>query len=123
MDILEKRIGDIQITAVGQIAKAKFELDKTVKLIKGIKLTSDREDLLFYRGAQRIVVNGKERFEDNYESKNLQSSLNVDVNSRYKDMRDLEPGNGVIEVDYTDTAHPLAAFAVYRVSLYVLYEI
>ena len=123
MDILEKRMGDILITNDGQITKVKFELDKTVKLIKGIKLTSDREDLMFYRGTQRIVINGKERYEENYESKNLQSSINVDVNKRYKDMRDLEPGNGIIEVDYTDTTHPLAAFANYRVSFYVEYAI
>ena len=123
MDILEKRFADISITAEGQTVKEKFELDKTVKKIKGIKLTSDREDLLFYRGTQRIVINGKERFEDNYESKNLQSSLNVDVNVRYKNMHDLEPGNGIIEVDYTDNPHPLAAFTNYRVSLYVEYEI
>ena len=123
MDILEKRFADISITAEGQTIKEKFELDKTVKKIKGIKLTSDREDLMFYRGTQRIVINGKERFEDNYESKNLQSSLNVDVNVRYKNMHDLEPGNGIIEVDYTDNPHPLAAFANYRVSLYVEYEI
>ena len=123
MDILEKRIGDIQIKAEGQVSKVKFELDKTVKRIKGIKLTSDREDLLFYRGTQRIVINGKERFEENYESKNFQSSLNVDVNKRYKNMRDLEPGNGIIEVDYTDAPHPLTSFSVYRVSLYVEYEI
>jgi len=123
MDILEKRIGDILITADGQISKGKFELDKTVKLIKGIKLTSDREDLLFYRGTQRITINGKERYEENYESKNLQSSINVDVNKRYKDMRDLEPGNGIIEVDYTDTTHPLAGFDNYRVSVYIEYAI
>ncbi len=123
MDILEKRIGDIQIKAEGQVSKVKFELDKTVKRIKGIKLTSDREDLLFYRGTQRIVINGKERYEENYESKNFQSSLNVDANKRYKNMRDLEPGNGIIEVDYTDTTHPLTSFSVYRVSLYVEYEI
>jgi hypothetical protein len=123
MDILEKRIGDIIITNEGQFVKVKFELDKTVRLIKGIKLTSDYENLLFYRGTQRIVINGKERFEDNYESKNLQSTINVDVNKRYKDMRDLEPGNGIIEVDYTDTTHPLAAFSNYRVSLYVEYEL
>ncbi|MHB8260464.1 MAG: hypothetical protein ACYDCN_08505 [Bacteroidia bacterium] len=123
MDILEKRFEGISITAEGQVVKEKFELDKTVRNIKGIKLTSDREDLLFYRGVQRIVINGKERFEDNYESKNLQSSLNVDVNKRYKDMRDLEPGNGVIEVDFTDHAHPLTVFTAYNVSLYVEYEI
>jgi len=123
MDILEKRIGDILITAVGQVAKAKFELDKTVKLIKGIKLTSDREDLLFYRGTQKVEINGKERFEENYESKNLQSSLNVDVNNRYKDMKDTDPGNGLVVITYIDNNHPLYAFTPYRVSLYVEYEV
>ncbi len=123
MDTLEKRIGDLQITVQGQIAKGKFELDKTVKIIKGIKLTSDREELLYFRGAQRIVINGKERYEENYESKNFQSTTNVDVNTRYKDMRNLAPGNGIIEIDYTDHAHPLTTFAPYLVSLYVEYEI
>src|ERR1700757_1975259 len=123
MDRLEKRFANIVITAEKQTVKEKFELDKTVKIIKGIKLTSDREDLLFYRGTQRVVINGKERFEDNYESKNFQSSLNVDVNTRYKNMHDLEPGNGIIEIDYTDNPHPLTAFTSYRVSLYVEYEI
>ena len=123
MDILEKRIGDILVTAEGQIIKEKFELDKTVRLIKGIKLTSDREDLLWYRGVQRVVINGKERYEDNYESRNFQSSINVSVNKRYKNLRNLEPGNGIIEIDYTDIPHPLYPFASYRVSLYVRYEI
>ena len=122
MDIVEKRF-DIQVATKGQTVIWKFELDKTAKLIKGIKVTSDREDLLFYRGTQKIEINGKERFEDNYESKNLQSSLNVDVNARYKDMRDTEPGNGVVVITYVDKNHPLFAFTPYRVSLYVEYEI
>ena len=122
MDIVEKRF-DIQVTTKGQKVSGKFELDKTVKVIKGIKVTSDREDLLFYRGSQKVDINGKERFEENYESKNLQSSLNVDVNNRYKDMRDTETGNGLIVMTYFDNQHPLYAFSPYRVSLYVEYEI
>ena len=122
MDIVEKRF-DIQIAQRGQTVTGKFELDKMAKVIKGIKVTSDREDLLFYRGTQKIEINGKERFEENYESKNLQSSLNVDVNNRYKDMRDTETGNGLIVMTYFDNQHPLYAFSPYRVSLYIEYEI
>ena len=122
MDIVEKRF-DIQVAQRGQTVTGKFELDKMAKVIKGIKVTSDREDLLFYRGTQKIEINGKERFEENYESKNLQSSLNVDVNNRYKDMRDTETGNGLIVMTYFDNQHPLYAFSPYRVSLYVEYEI
>ena len=122
MDIVEKSF-DIQVSQRGQTVTGKFELDKMAKVIKGIKVTSDREDLLFYRGTQKIEINGKERFEENYESKNLQSSLNVDVNNRYKDMRDTETGNGLIVMTYFDNQHPLYAFSPYRVSLYVEYEI
>ena len=122
MDIVEKRF-DIQVTQKGQTVTGKFELDKTVKVIKGLKVTSDREDLLFYRGSQKVEINGKERFEENYESKNLQSSLNVDVNNRYKDMKDTEPGNGLVVITYIDNQHPLYAFSPYRVSLYVQYEV
>ena len=122
MNIIEKRF-DIQVAQRGQTVTGKFELDKMAKVIKGIKVTSDREDLLFYRGTQKIEINGKERFEENYESKNLQSSLNVDVNNRYKDMRDAETGNGLIVMTYFDNQHPLYAFSPYRVSLYVQYEV
>ena len=122
MNIVEKRF-DIQVTQKEQTVTGKFELDKTAKVIKGIKVTSDREDLLFYRGTQKIEINGKERFEENYESKNLQSSINVDVNNRYKDMKDTEPGNGLIVITYIDNQHPLYAFSPYRVSLYVEYEV
>lgn len=122
MDIVEKRF-DIQVTQKGQSVTGKFEVEKNAKVIKGIKVTSDREDLLFYRGTQKIEINGKERFEENYESKNLQTSINVDVNKRYKDMKDLDPGNGSVVMTYIDNQHPLYAFSPYRVSLYVQYEI
>ncbi len=122
MNIVEKRF-DIQVTTKAQTVTGKFELDKNARVIKGIKVTSDREDLLFYRGTQKIEINGKERFEENYESKNLQSSLNVDVNNRYKDMKDTDTGNGLLVMTYTDNPHPLYAFTPYRVSLYVQYEI
>ena len=122
MDIVEKRF-DVQVAIKGQKVTGKFELDKTAKVIKGIKVTSDREDLLFYRGSQKVEINGKERFEENYESKNLQSSINVDVNNRYKDMKDADPGNGIVVITYIDNNHPLYAFSPYRVSLYVQYEV
>lgn len=122
MDIVEKRF-DIQINKPEETVTGKFELDKTVKVIKGIKVTSDREDLLFSRGTQKVEINGKERFEENYESKNLQTSINVDVNKRYKDMHNTDPGNGIVTITYHDHEHPLFPFVAYRVSLYVEYEI
>ncbi len=121
MEIIEKRF-NIQVTEAGQRVSEKFELDKNAKLITGIRLTSDREDLLFYRGTQGIEINGKSRLDEDYESRNLQSSINVNPNERSKKMC-IEPGNGIVTMTYIDNAHPLYNFSPYRVSLYVHYEI
>jgi hypothetical protein len=122
MGTIRKRF-DIDILEAGKTVSKKFELDKTVKTISGIVLTSDREDLMFFRGEQKIDVNGKEIFSENYESKLLMTSLNVAINSKYMDMKNLDPGNGIINVSYTDHNHVLAAFVPYRMTLNVQYEV
>ena len=47
----------------------KFDLDKNVKLVRGIILSSDKPSLLFYRGSQRIEISGDEIFPEDFESK------------------------------------------------------
>lgn len=114
---------DIQVTEQDKTVSQEFELDKSVGFILGIQFTSDRDDLMFYRGTQKIEINGKEYFPENYESKNLLSSVNVAPDSRYKNMGKLEVVNGKIKVSYTDKTHPLAFFQPYRVSLNVESEL
>jgi len=121
MGTIRKRF-DIKVQEQGKTVSEKFELDKTVKTISGIVLTSDREDLLFFRGEQKVEINGKEYFPEDYESKLLMTSLNVPVNNRYYDLKNAEPGNGIINFGYTDHNHAQAPFTPYRVSLYVQYE-
>lgn len=118
METIHKRF-DLQITASGSTVAGKFELDKTVKTIVGIVITSDREDLMFYRGEQKIEINGKLYFTENYESKLLMMSLNINANLRYYRLKKVAPGNGIIQFTYNDKVHPKVAFAAYRVSLYV----
>lgn len=121
MGTIRKRF-DITISEAGKSKTEKFELDKTAKNITGLLLTSDREDLLFFRGEQKIEINGKEYFAENYESKLLMTSLNVASNNRYYDLQNAETGNGIITMTYTDHNHQQAVFIPYRVSLYVQYE-
>jgi hypothetical protein len=122
MGTIRKRF-DIQITTAGKTVSEKFELDKTVKSILGILITSDREDLLFFRGEQKIDINGKEYFPEDYESKLLMTSLSIPANNRYYDLKKAEPGNGIITFSYTDSNHAQAPFVAYRVSLYVECEV
>lgn len=122
MGIIRKRF-NLLVKEEGKAFTEKFELDKTAKSILGIVVTSDREDLVFYRGTQKIEINGKEHFPEDYESKLLMMSLNIPPDYRYKDMKNTEPGNGIITFTYTDIKHPLLRFEPYRVSLYVEYEV
>lgn len=122
MGTIRKRF-DIQVLLPATTVSGKFELDKTVKTISGLVITSDREDLLFFRGEQKIEINGKEYFPEDYESKLLMVSLNVPPNKRYYDLKNTEPGNGIINFSYTDRNHLQAPFLPYRVSLYVQCEV
>ena len=121
MKLIRKRF-DIQVSAEGEEVKEDFELEKTVKKVRGIALTSDRDDLLFYRGSQKIEVAGTEVFPEGYESKMLMTGISLDPNKRYYEV-DLEPGNGIVSIRFQDTAHANAPFVAYRVSLYIEAEV
>src|ERR1700761_4621308 len=111
---------DVQVTSNNQIFKGNFEVDKHAALIIGFAITSDADNMLYYRGSQRIVINDMELYPEDYESKMLLQGLNVAANERIiKIGEDILPGNRQIQIEYKDTDHPSAAFTPYRVRLYV----
>ena len=68
------------VDADGQPVSKKFDLDKNVKVVHGIMMSSDRPNLLFYRGSQRIELSGEELYPEDFESKiEEQLSLKFDV--------------------------------------------
>jgi len=118
MSIVKKRF-DINITTAQQIVTQTFELDKNIITIKGILLTSSKDDLMFYRGSQRIEINKAEVVPDNYESKLLMSGINLSPNLRYYEVGELAAGNGQVKITYTDREDTRTPFEAYRVSLYL----
>ena len=114
-----KKRYDILISASGQNVSKSFDLDKTIKTVRGVLVTSDKDDLLYYRGTQKIEINKEEYFPDNYESKLLMSGINVSPRQRYYELGDVPVGDGTIKISYTDTADGRTTFTPYRVSLYV----
>src|ERR1041385_2646097 len=94
---------DLAVDAANATYNKEFDLDKEVRVVTGILLTSDRDDQLYYRGSQSIHFNGKEYFPDNYESKLLLSGINVRPNQRFYDVGRIEVVNGKIKISYTDT--------------------
>jgi archaellum component FlaF (FlaF/FlaG flagellin family) len=113
---------DLIVNAENQTYSKTFELDKTIVHIKGILLTSDKDDLLYYRGSQKIEINKEEIFPEGFESKLLMCGINVAPNERYYTIGNLPTGNGKIKVDYKDVSSDSSTteFAPYRVSIYLI---
>ena len=116
--ITKKRF-DIQINGANRTYSQSFELDKTIKCVTGILVTSSKDDLLYYRGSHRMELNRQEIFPEGYECKLLMSGINCPVNERYFNTGHLPAGNGSLRVDYRDTDDNRAPFEPYRVSVYV----
>jgi hypothetical protein len=116
--IVKKRF-DLQITTAGAVHSQSFELDKTISFVKGILITSSKDDLLYYRGSQRIELNRQELFPEGYESKLLMSGINCSPNVRYYQTGQMPIGNGILKVEYKDTDDSRAFFEPYRVSVYL----
>lgn len=114
-----KKRYDIQVTSANQTFTQTFELDKNIQVIKGLLFTSDKDDLLYYRGTQRVEINNKEYFPDNYESKLFMSGINVPPATRFYPLANVNPGNGLVKVSYQDKDDGRSVFTPYRVSLYL----
>lgn len=119
---IKKRF-DIDVASANATFSKTFELDKSIIAIHGLLFTSDRDDLMYYRGSQKIEINREEIFPEQYESKLLMTGVNVSPNERYYKLGGLVPGNGKVKVDYKDTNDDRLPFAAYRVSLYLDCEI
>ena len=118
MGPLKKRF-DIKITQANSTVSDTFELDKNIVKVHGVLVTSDKDDLLYYRGTQKIEINKEEFFPDNYESKLLMSGINVAPKQRYYDLGGVSPGNGRVQIVYKDLDEGRTRFEPYRVSLYL----
>jgi hypothetical protein len=120
--IIKKRF-DVFVTEPNKNFSKSFDLDKTIHNVKGILFTSDKDDLLYYRGSQKVEINKQEIFPENYESRLLMTGINVAPNQRYYDIGAVAVGNGIVKVDYKDSDDSRTVFENYRVSIYLLCEI
>lgn len=114
---------DINVLTEFQKITQTFNLDKNIKYIKGLLISGNRDDLIYFRGTQRIEINGEEYFPENYQSRLLMAGLNMAPHNRFYDLGSVPSGNGVIKVTFQDEDSRLTSFEPYRVSLYILAEL
>jgi hypothetical protein len=93
-----------------------FELDKNIKMVIALMLSSNKPNQLFFRGSQKLEINSEELYPDDYESRLLMSGISVPPNDRYVDLGDaVLAGNGEVKIVYKDTNNTLAAYDPYLV--------
>jgi hypothetical protein len=111
------------VDAEGQPVSKKFDLDKNVKVVHGIVMSSDKPNLLFYRGSQRIELSGEELYPEDFESKMFMSGLAVPPDQKYKSLGNaVVAGNGELKIQFKDTHNPNAPFSAYKVIIGLLCE-
>jgi hypothetical protein len=118
-----KKRFDVDVATANQLHTKTFELDKNTEKVHGLLFSSDRDDLMYYRGSAKVEMNSDEIFPEGYESKLLMSGLNVSPNDRYYNLGGIPPGNFKVKVDYKDTTDGRLAFTAYRVSIYLDVEL
>jgi hypothetical protein len=97
--------------------KLEFGLDKNVRIVTGLLLSSSDPRKLFFRGSQRIEIDGKELFPDGFESKLLMSGISVSPNERFIEIGEVPSGNCEVKIQYMDEANDNAPFSPYKVML------
>ena len=102
----------------------KFVLDKSIRLVRGIQMLSDKPNQLYYRGSQRIEVSGDELFPEDYESKMLMSGISVAPDARWVDLGNgVVAGNGELKLLFKDIENTNAAFSPYKVTIVLKCEL
>ncbi|MGC4036077.1 MAG: hypothetical protein QM764_08950 [Chitinophagaceae bacterium] len=115
---IKKRF-DIDVTESNAVFSKTFELDKNITAVHGILFTGSRDDLLYYRGSNKVELNRQEIFPEGYESKLLMTGLNVSPNDRFYNLGGMVPGNGKLKVDYKDNDDERIEYHNYRVTIYL----
>ena len=117
MSTVKQKLKETRVSYTFQVVQSQssvipngWELPKQTKAVKGIQLSADYPDKLYYRGSQRIEIGGEELFPDNFDSRLLMSSLAVAPRERFFDLGAVAPGDLSIKVRYKDVNHGKAAF-------------
>jgi hypothetical protein len=97
-------------------ANKEFDFDPLTEKIVGVQVTSSAPNLAYFRGSQKIEINGEEYYPEGFETRCLLSSSSVSPSERFIEMGDIEPGNKKLKIGYKDTAHASASYSAYSVT-------
>lgn len=120
--MVKKRFSLLVDTASQSYTKT-FHLDKNIRLVHGLLVSSDKPNQLFYRGSQRIEIGGDELYPEDYESRLLMSGISVPPDEKFASLGDVPAANGEVKILYKDRENSNTMFEPYEVSIYLICEL
>ncbi len=97
----------LELTTVQGTAVGSLKLDSKIKLITGIALSTNKDELIGNVRTQ-LSINGTEVLPEDFEGSLLASSTLVRPDERFLQLN-YEPGNGIINVRAKDVSNPFTA--------------
>jgi len=119
---LVENMFEITVTSAGETVEDSFTVPSIFKTIEDMLLTSNRKDLLAFRGKFRMNIGDQEIFTKNYRAELVMPGFHVSPNEKWRKLlqvADLEKSGDEIEFSYTDDQNGTGNFAPYVVYLYV----
>ena len=113
---------ELDVTAAGATVEETFTLPSIFKSVDDMLLTSNRKDLLAFRGKFRMSIGDQEIFTKNYRAELVMPGFHVSPDQKWRKLlqiADLEKSGNQIEFSYTDDTNGTGTFAPHKVYLYV----
>ena len=113
---------EFTVNTAGETVNSEFTLPSTFKNVQDMLLTSNRKDLLAFRGKFSMFIGGKEIFARDYRAELVMAGFHVSPNEKWRKLlkvEDLDKTGDQIDFTYTDDATGSGDFASYKVYLYV----
>lgn len=119
---LVEDIFELEVATAGQTVEETFTLTSIFKTVEDMLLTSNRKDLLAFRGKFGMTIGDNQLFTKNYRAELVMPGFHVAPNNKWRKLlsiSDLEDTGDTIDFTYTDDANGSGVFAPYTVYLFV----
>lgn len=94
----------LEVSTVQGAVSATLNLDSKIKLINGVALTTNKDELI-NNVRTELNINGSEVLPEDFGAALLATSLTVRPDDRYMQLNQI-PGNGIIKIVARDSSNP-----------------
>lgn len=120
--LISKRTFRIPVPTANGLFSKEFELPSDVQVVTGLAITADRRDLAWKRGTVGLTIAGQELIVEGEDAAEYMYGSNHPARTWAFGELPVAASDRRMQVRYTDTDEPDAAFSTYTVKIVVSYQ-